>query len=257
MDIAIVDTETTGLNERIHGIWEAAVILHTPVVDGKGRPDEEWLWQLPADLSFADPDGLRISRFYERRWRKPPPMPPGFAAEEYFDDAVRGYNDDRFRPDLDRPPRDDERYQVPLESMHVWATRFAALTAGRILVGANPSFDEKRLSHLLREFGVAPAWHYRPICVEALAAGFIRGQAAAKAATTGSVATDPNRERDWFKALGMYEYAGDIGRGKIALPWSHTALARAMGTPSGSNVHTALGDCRHVRDLWVKIMEDG
>lgn len=252
--IAIVDTETVGLNAQIHGIWEVAVILHAPPdKDGNAPDDEEYLWQLPVDLSLADPDALRISQYYARRWRQPPPMPPGYHPEEYFDDAVTGYRDDRFRPDLNSPPRDDERFHVPVECMHTWATRFASLTAGRILVGAVPSFDEKRLGRLLREFGVAPAWHYRPICVETLAAGYIRGFIDLAKAEPAASAWNESVRRD---KLGIASH-GDIAReGKIPLPWSSASLSAALGVPRSHGAHTALGDCRWVRDLWVKIMED-
>ena len=258
MNLAIVDCETVGLNARIHGIWEVAVILHDPPdKDGKAPADEEYVWQLPVDLSLADPGALRISTFYKRRWRHPPPMSQGFDGADWFGEAVAGYRDDRFRPDHDSPPLDNERFQVPIERMTDWATRFASLTANRILVGAVPSFDEKRLGRLLREFGVGPAWHYRPICVETLAAGYLRGVRRARAATTGTVASDATRERDWFRAVGLDLMAtGDIARGEVPLPWSSTSLSRALGIPSAKDAHTALGDCRWVRDLWIQIMED-
>lgn len=228
MNVAFVDIETTGLLAAVHGTWEVAVILHDIPVDGKSQPDREFVWQLPVDLTHADPDALRISRYYERRWRTPPPMPHHEFAEEWFDEAVAGYPDDRFRPG--GTPRPEERFVVPVESMAHWATRFASLTADRILVGANPSFDEKRLSMLMRAHGVAPAWHYRPICVEALAVGFIRG---------------------WDEAIGESRNPA-----ASTLPWSSTKVSEVLGLPRSAASHTALGDARWVRDLWIKIMED-
>lgn len=237
--IAIVDTETVGLDARLHGIWEVAVILHEPpIFGGKAPADEEYVWQLPVDLSLADPNALRISRFYERRWIDPPPMPQGF--DSWYDDAVAGY------PAVSALDPAIEHHVVPFDQMHAWATRFATLTAGRVLVGANPSFDEKRLGRLLRELGVGPAWHYRPVCVEALAVGYLRGLRAVY-----------NRNNDAY----LRSMQGTSGRNPppsgIPVPWSSTTVAANLDVGRARTAsHTALGDCRWARDLWIRIMED-
>lgn len=56
--LCFIDTETTGLDPDRHEIWEVGLIL----------PDgAEHEWQLPVDLSRADPMALNIGRFHERR----------------------------------------------------------------------------------------------------------------------------------------------------------------------------------------------
>lgn len=56
MNIAFVDTETTGLDPELHQIWEVGLVLD----------DNEWTWQLPVDLGRAEGIALRIGRWHER-----------------------------------------------------------------------------------------------------------------------------------------------------------------------------------------------
>ena len=67
--LAIVDTETTGLDPDRHEVWEVALILRRP--DGART---EHVWQLPVDLGRADAVALSIGRFYERRHKAPTPL---------------------------------------------------------------------------------------------------------------------------------------------------------------------------------------
>lgn len=55
--LAFVDLETTGLDPKRHEPYEIAIITD----DGT-----EHSWWLPVDLSRADSNALRISRYYER-----------------------------------------------------------------------------------------------------------------------------------------------------------------------------------------------
>jgi DNA polymerase III epsilon subunit-like protein len=57
MAVVFCDTETTGLDPTRHEVWEIAVIEE----DGT-----EYSWAMWPDLSVADPNALRINRFYER-----------------------------------------------------------------------------------------------------------------------------------------------------------------------------------------------
>ncbi len=132
--VCFVDTETTGLDPDRHQIWEVGLIL----------PDgSEHEWQLPVDLSRADPIALNIGRFHERR--KP----------DYWDGALGG---------------------TTLADPAVFAYDFVRLTRGLHLAGAVVSFDADRLWRLLRANGECPMWHYHLIDVEALAAGWLAGR---------------------------------------------------------------------------------
>ena len=69
-----LDTETTGLDvEAGHEVWDIAMIVREPSTvkhpDGPDTvepQDAEYQWYIRPDLSCADPNALRIGRFYER-----------------------------------------------------------------------------------------------------------------------------------------------------------------------------------------------
>lgn len=86
--VCFVDCETTGLDPDLHEVWEVALI--TPVV-GMTSADDGWneqVWQLPVDLSRADPMALNIGRFHDRRPGQTLVEPAVFAEE--FVHASRG-----------------------------------------------------------------------------------------------------------------------------------------------------------------------
>lgn len=100
---------------------------------------QEHSWYLNPDmieLQDADPNALRITGFYDR-------FPSWWGSE-----ARRA------------APKDIEI-----------ARTVAECTAGKHLVGAVPSFDAAFLEAFLRGMGLAPAWHYHLVDVEALVAG--------------------------------------------------------------------------------------
>lgn len=181
--LAIVDTETTGLDPQVHRIWEVALILaiHEPtklVVEDAHR----WFVELPPlALARAEPTALRINHFHARTGE--------LQAADWT------------------PP-------------DVFAPYFAWLTAERHLVGAVPSFDDRRLDDLLRAHGQSPAWHYHVIDVEALAAGYHARQAQ----------LDQDDDPDPMFA---------------APPWRSEDLINPLTTPpSEQERHTAMGDAR-------------
>lgn len=97
-----------------------------------------------------------------------------------------------------------------------FALDFGEATYGRHLVGACVSFDAAFLSKLLRRQGVLPAWHYHLVDVEALAAG-LRG---------------------------------------IAPPWNSEELSHLVGVdPSAFERHTAIGDARWARTLYLAVID--
>lgn len=191
--LAFVDCETTGLDPTRHQIWELAIILEE---DGKTR---EYAWQLPVNLFLADPNGLRIGRFYERRSK------------------------------IDR--------RVPLASHHkvLWgnsettwqgagpivaetAETVAVLLDGAHMVGAVPSFDASFLTPWLNSHGQAATWHYHLVDVEAMAAGWLAGSGTALQAASlpwdsdvlsGAVGVDPD-DFDRHTALGDAKWSRAI-----------------------------------------------
>lgn len=143
-ELAFVDTETTGLDPKRHHIWEVAVItaIHN-VGDARLVVAQRWSSLValpPRALAKADPMALKIGRFYERYpWTTPGVTRPRLTTRR-------------------------EAAEVVL-----------AMTADRHLLGAVPSFDERRLSDLLRTQNLTPTWHYHLIDVETLAAGYLAG----------------------------------------------------------------------------------
>lgn len=169
--VCFVDNETTGLDRDHREVWECALIR--PEAGGWA----EYVWQLPVDLSKADPKSLEMNGFHERR-----------------------------RPLHESTRVNDERtvqgraYQTPLPH---FARRFAELTRGLTLVAANVGFDEGDLWKILRANGECPMWHYHVIDVEALAAGWL----ASSTGLGGRVAPDayrpPYKHTDLVRALGI------------------------------------------------------
>ena len=162
----------------------------------------EQVWHLPVDLSRADPKSLSMNGFTER------------------------YND-WDTPAEDRPFR-----------LWEFAREFALYTRGLTLVGANPAFDERALWKLLRENGECPLWHYRPICVETLAAGYLLGVDVEQ-----GIANDQHAQEA--------EAGAAVAR---SIPWKHTDLVRALGIdPDKFDRHSALGDARLCKAVWEVI----
>jgi hypothetical protein len=104
------------------------------------------------------------------------------------------------------------------------------------VVGAIPNFDTERIALLLRRFDYEPNWHYHLIDVEALAVGYLAGEAA------------------WAPVLyaqGLYEDAGNVTMGfqtANQLPWDSNELSRMCGVepPNENERHTAMADA-----LWA------
>lgn len=229
--LVFVDTETTSLADDRRA-WEVAIIRVEPDdVTRVGRGIT--LYVADVDLSRADAQALAIGRFYERHPRyadtpKDPRVPmrtPALAAARHERSIVVA------------PEREVARL------VERW-------TRGAIVVGSNPGFDTRVLASMLRHHGLTPAWHYRPIDVAALAAGYLYGRfgevpfdgPGVLPATTVDVATfadaPPVRQivEPW----------------QLDTPWSSEALSRAVGLPPApeSERHTAMGDARWVQRLY-------
>jgi hypothetical protein len=147
MSVVFLDTETTGLDPDRHEIWELALIW------SDSNKWVEYELQLPVDLTRADPTGLRIGRFYERR-RQVGKATSSVARLCRTRWDGKGDFDGGLEP-----------------SWH--AETVAANLDGKHLVGAVPSFDAAFLTRWLRANGQAATWHYHLIDVEALAVGYL------------------------------------------------------------------------------------
>lgn len=185
-------------------------------------PVEHFIWE--AAVVVYDTGTRCITA--EQRWQLPIP-----AAHEPDEVALRiGRWHERRLP------------AAELSEPALFASELVALTAGLPLVGANPSFDEERLRRVCWRHGIEPAWHYRPICVEALAVGFLHGQqagAARYALASGGIPP----------VLGVEEAARIV-------PWRSQEVAAALGIDRpAEEAHTALGDCRWALAIWRAVME--
>jgi DNA polymerase III epsilon subunit-like protein len=90
------------------------------------------------------------------------------------------------------------------------------LTRGAILMGSNPSFDAETLAARMRAHGICPSWHYHIEDVPTLAKGWLHG--------TGKPLPESGKS---------------------------DAISLACGVDAAKyDRHTALGDCRWVRDLY-------
>jgi DNA polymerase III epsilon subunit-like protein len=202
LPIAFVDTETTHLDAEIGEAWEVAVVLRD--FDDNVPTDTEYVWQIRPNLATADPEALKIGRYLERF-----AVPPHAAA------AWTGYGNDPVLPMT--------RAEVVEGILNV--------LRGAALIGSNPAFDDRFLRKLL---GPGSAqWHYRPVCIATLAAGYRLGQAASGAYG------------------GDFAFTTDLP----TLPYSSRRLSQAVGVepPGPDTAHTALGDARWARDVYDAI----
>lgn len=196
--LLFVDVETTGLDPDRHELWEVALIRR----DDDG--DVEYLWQLPVNLGWADPIALSIGKFYERHWT----------------DSLNGnplvINSGRSFAD---PP-----FQL-LANPYGFAQAFAQATHGGVFIAANPTFDASFLGPFLRRYEACPGWHYRLVCIESMAVGYLN--------------------------------AADRGGDPLPIPWKGVSdLAERLGVPVAEETkHSALADARKVRDLYDRVMD--
>lgn len=197
--LAFVDTETTHLDAEIGEAWEVAVILREQ--DGDKTTDTEYVWQFTPDLTVADAESLRIGHFEER-----------FNVPSYVDAAFTGY---------------ESGPVVPMTRAQ-GISAILSILRGAVLIGSNPGFDDRFLRKLL---GPGSAqWHYRPVCIATLAAGWKLGMA------------------ELIRRMGGKPYPSD----EVPFPFSSRDLSRWVGVepPKGDVAHTALGDARWARDVF-------
>lgn len=162
MNVAFVDTETTGLDPERNPIWEIAVIIP----DGPDAGEHVWQQRLPLLPSKA----THSVAFFVAGAGWLPVIDSGRVPRSSANVNRWVLDNTRFADDYDH-----DTALRPDDSIE----RFARLVEGRHLVGAVPSFDEERLRRLYRRWVDPTAtrfpWHYHLIDVEAMMVGFLLG----------------------------------------------------------------------------------
>lgn len=213
--ICFLDLETTGLDPDRHEPWEIGVIARGHYAD-----DREFLWRVRPDLTKADPNSLRIGRYYER-------------TAEHESATLAAAN---------LAAADSK---LKWSSPEAVAVVLARLLDGAHIVGAVPSFDAGFLRHWLPRYGQAFTAHYHLIDVETLAVGFAHGVV--------------RHATDQLSASGEpHDALAKVPDMVASLPWNSNTLSRSVGVdPDQFDRHTALGDARWVRAQWDAITGGG
>jgi DNA polymerase III alpha subunit (gram-positive type) len=125
--VIYTDVETLGLESQIHDTFEVG--MHKVFPDGR---EEDLLLWLPAEIKNAQPDALRINRFYERQ------------EECYKKYGVEGKDG---------------------------AWKIARFSSGCMLAGCRIHFDEDMIRAYLLKYDLKPAWGIYTMDVTVFAAG--------------------------------------------------------------------------------------
>lgn len=143
--IVSLDLETTGLDPRIHEVWELGLV---PL--DESRPPLHYHFPV-GKLAVAEPTALSVGRFYERfTW-------PGLDPETNVPRVTTMV--DSLLPGEDHVSAYD-------------ACRYIAEALdGATLLVAAAGFDAAFLAPLLRTYGQAPTWHHRPLDLGSFAGG--------------------------------------------------------------------------------------
>lgn len=182
-DIVFLDTETLGLHPDAP-IWEFAAIRRfaEPV---KGR-----------NVTYSEKTGCEVSVNFTIQ------HDPGEYLDEMPDWLLNDYG---------------ARYDETTAWCEVIAaTDIYAFTHGATVVGCNPGFDIERLTKLLQRNNYEPSWHYHPLDIASVTAGYLAAR----------------------NALPPQ-------------PWKSDALAGALGVYAEEyERHTAMGDVFWTRAQW-------
>jgi DNA polymerase III epsilon subunit-like protein len=208
--LAILDTETTGLEPDRHEIYEVGLIVREPE-----KPDQEHRWWLPVELAKADPNALKVGRFFERH----PDLYNLRLSRRWFPDRDTGVLVESGSALSPQPTSIPEA-----------ARALMRLTAGAHLVGAVPSFDAAFLSRLLRANGCCPAWHYHLVDVEALAAGYLAGFDVASSSPVAEGPKPPWSSSALSKAVGVDPDEHDRHTALGDARWARAIYDKVLGS---------------------------
>jgi hypothetical protein len=242
--LVFLDTETTHLHPRLRRPWEIAMIRRPALPN---NADRITMMITDVDLSDADPESLKIGRFYERH---PLEHDRGAKMRELIDrsslgsPAVRTLSARTSEAEVERILHRarglvstsaegalETKYMSESEAAHVveWWIRDA------IVIGLVPDFDTYTLDPMLRRHGLLPRQYYHCIDVETEAAGWLRGRLHAG---------DPE----------LVDRADEV-LDALALPRKSDALSRLCGVepPTDTERHTAMGDTAWDERWWDAI----
>jgi DNA polymerase III epsilon subunit-like protein len=154
-DVVVVDTETTGLDEAVHQVFEIAAIRRA--ADGARTQREFWL---DVDLSTASPQALEVNRYHDR-------LAARHAAGLRSDDPARVVDElgtlcDGL-PMAGMNPGFDVRFLTPLLARHgrrpSW--HYSVVDIKALIAGALRIAPPWRSEDLARAIGIDPAAYAR------------------------------------------------------------------------------------------------
>jgi len=172
--LVFLDTETSGLDVRLHEVWEVGAIVRCEDEETQSV-DQEYHWFLPINLDKADLIALHIGKYFERH-----------------------------------PYRDPKIEYSKVANETVFAREFMNLTLGAHIVGAVPNFDTEFIKPILYRNNCIPAWHYHLVDIEALAAGHLHLPPPWKSDTVFEAMGYKIIEEDRHTALGDARVVRDI-----------------------------------------------
>jgi hypothetical protein len=221
--VCFVDIETTGLDPDDHEVWEVGLI--TPVVGATAAEDgwNEQIWQLPVDLSKADPMALNIGRFHDRRLPADSLVPLATFASEFVRDtrglhlagAVVSFDAERLWQLL------RNNGECPMWHYHIIDVE--ALAAGWLAGRRHASDYAAKVSE--------------------------SGDCTYVAINTEDGPSSRCRIHPWTD----HEFSSDP-TGALP-PWKSADLSRAVGVnPEDFEKHTALGDARWAKAIYEAVM---
>lgn len=169
--LAIIDLETTSLDERFGDLWEIGLIMRD-----LRQPDHdtEFWWQVRPDLRLADPNSVQIGRYYERSRVTHLSVGSGRRLAPTTQVEASGWT-------LDLPGKAVAPGDYYMETFAASIAQTLAIELdGATIVANNPTFDRKFLTKFLRVNGQILTAHHRMHNIRDLLIGYIYGRLAAR-----------------------------------------------------------------------------